>query len=379
MRLSSDSPLLTDRARAYAEKAALVGPTLPFEGADVLALGRDAVARMASAGLLRALVPQAHGGDGEVSSRVLCAIREELGSHSGLADSIFAVQGLGSYPMQLGGSDAMQAEFLPHAAAGSRVFGFALSEPEAGSDAAALRTTARRDGDSYVLDGVKRFISNAGLAHHYTVFARTGEGTRGVTAFLVDADAQGLTVGPQLPVIAPHPIAELHFAGCRVPAARRVGDEGAGLKLALGTLDLFRATVGAAAVGMARRALAEALAYVQKRQQFGGPLFDQQGVQFLLAESATELEASRLLVHHAATVKDGGARVTYEAAVAKLFATEAAQRIIDRSLQLHGGNGVLQGFAVERLYREVRALRIYEGASEVQKLVIARELQKATR
>jgi acyl-CoA dehydrogenase len=378
MRLTVDSPFLLPRHREWASRASAIAPSLPAEGDDVLALGRDAVKKMAGAGLLGLVVPSRHSGALEqVEALGLCAVREELAAHSGLADSIFAVQGLGTQPIVLGGSDAQREEFLPLAARGERVFAFALTEPEAGSDAAALSTTARREGDHYVLDGSKRFISNAGLADHYTVFARTGEGTRGISAFLVDANAPGLTVGPQMPVIAPHPIAELHFHHCVVPASRKLGEEGQGLKLALGTLDLFRSTVGAAAVGMARRALKEALAYTQKRVQFGAPLGELQGVQFLLAESAVELDAARLLVHHAASVKDGGSRVTYEAAVGKLFATEAAQRIIDRSLQLHGGNGVLMGFAVERLYREIRALRIYEGASEVQKLVIARELQKS--
>jgi acyl-CoA dehydrogenase len=377
VRLTVDSPLLQPRHLALARTAAACGPSLPVDGADIVAAGRRAVVELARAELFRALVPSEFGGVAPgVEALGLCAIREELGAASGLADSIFAVQGLGSHPVLLGGSAEQRQTFLPLAARGERIFGFALTEPEAGSDAAALQTVARRDGDDYLLEGTKRFISNAGLAHHYTVFARTSEGSKGISAFLVDADTPGLEVGPQLPVIAPHPIAEVRFAGCRVPSSRRLGAEGEGLKLALATLDLFRSTVGAAALGMARRAQAEALAYTARRKQFGAPLAELQGVQFLLAESAVELDAARLLVHHAAHVKDGGARVTYEAAVAKLFATEAAQRIIDRALQLHGGNGVLEGFAVERLYREVRALRIYEGASEVQKLVIARELRR---
>ena len=369
MRLSVASPLLEPSHLAWAEKAAAVGPTLPVESPDVLADGREAVARMAGAGLFRALE--------QVEARAICAIREELASFSGLADSVFAVQGLGSHPIVLGGSEALKAALLPRAASGESVFAFALTEPEAGSDAAALGTTATRSGETYVLRGHKRFISNAGIADHYTVFARTGAGPRGISAFVVDAGTPGFTVGEQTALLAPHPLAELHFEECVVPASRRLGAEGEGLKLALTTLDLFRSTVGAAAVGMGKRALAEALGHARTRVQFGAPLGELQGVQFLLAESATELDAARLLVHHAALVKDGGQRVTYEAAVAKLFATEAAQRIIDRCLQIFGGLGVTRGQAVERLYREVRALRIYEGASEVQKVVIARELARS--
>jgi acyl-CoA dehydrogenase len=368
MRLDSTSPFLKEPHLALARTAAELGPSLPTESPYVLADGKRAVQLMAEAGLYRALE--------QVQALSFCAIREELASFSGLADSVFAVQGLGSHPIALGGSDALKAELLPAAARGERVFAFALTEPEAGSDAANVRTAARRVGDTYVLDGRKRYISNAGIADHYTVFARTGDSDRRISAFVVDAGTPGFTVGPQTELLAPHPLAELSFEECAVPASRRLGDEGVGLKLALATLDLFRSTVGAAAVGMGRRALAEGLRHAQEREQFGAPLFDLQGVQFLLAESAVELDAARLLVHHAASVKDAGNRVTYEAAVAKLFATEAAQRSIDRSLQVHGGAGVVKGHAVERLYREIRALRIYEGASEVQKLVIARELAK---
>jgi acyl-CoA dehydrogenase len=306
--------------------------------------------------------------------RALCVLREEIAYRSAALDSIFAVQGLGSHPVHLAGTAAQKAELLPKVAKGSALFAFALSESHAGSDVAALSCAAARDGDSYVLRGGKRFISNAGIATHYTVFARTAPGPKGISAFVVPADAPGFKVTP-MSVMADHPIGELSFDVCRVPASARLGDEGAGMRLALGTLDVFRCTVGAAAVGMAQRALDEATAYAKSRMQFGAPLADLQGVQFLLAESATELDAARLLVHRAAATKDAGAeRVTYEAATAKLFATEAAQRIIDRSLQIHGGNGVVKGFAVERLYRDIRSLRIYEGASEVQKVVIARHL-----
>jgi acyl-CoA dehydrogenase len=324
------------------------------------------------------LVPAAYGGaSARVDVRTLCVLREEMASVNAAADSLFAVQGLGSHPIVLAGSEAQRAEFLPRVARGEVLFAFALTEPEAGSDVAALSTRAERDGDGYRLTGHKRFISNAGVATHYTVFARTGEGTRGISAFVVPADAPGLRVSTELKLMAEHPIGELHFEGCLVPASARLGEEGQGMKLALGTLDIFRSTVGAAAVGMARRAQEEALSYARARKQFGAPLAELPAVQALLADNAVELEAARLLVHKAAATKDAGAeRITYEAAVGKLFATEAAQRIVDRALQVHGGNGVVRGMAVERLYRDVRALRIYEGASEVQRLVIARELLK---
>jgi acyl-CoA dehydrogenase len=331
--------------------------------------------RLVQLDMCRHLVPASFGGASEaLDVRALCVLREEIAYRSAALDSIFAVQGLGSHPVLLAGTPAQKAELLPKVARGSALFAFALSESHAGSDVAALSCAAARDGDSYVLRGGKRFISNAGIATHYTVFARTAPGSKGISAFVVPADAPGLKVTP-LSLMADHPIGELSFDVCRVPASARLGDEGAGMRLALGTLDVFRCTVGAAAVGMAQRALDEATAYAKSRMQFGAPLADLQGVQFLLAESATELDAARLLVHRAAATKDAGAeRVTYEAATAKLFATEAAQRIIDRSLQIHGGNGVVKGFAVERLYRDIRSLRIYEGASEVQKVVIARHL-----
>jgi acyl-CoA dehydrogenase len=332
-------------------------------------------AQVAALGDYGYLVPASYGGVHErVDVRSICVLREELAYRSAAADSLFAVQGLGSHPLVLAGSETQRRELLTRVAEGSVLFAFALTEPEAGSDVAALSSRAVREGDGYTLEGKKRFISNAGVATHYTVFARTGEGTRGISAFVVPANTPGLAVAP-MQLMGEHPIGEVTFSNCHVRLDARVGDEGAGMKLALGTLDVFRSTVGAAAVGMARRALDEAIAYAKARKQFGAPLADLQAVQALLADSAVELEASRLLVHEAAAKKDGGAdRITYEAAIAKLFATEAAQRIIDRSLQIHGGNGVVKGAVVERLYRDVRSLRIYEGASEVQRLVIARHL-----
>ena len=289
MRLTFDSPLLEDRHREWGKRAAAIAPALPVEGDDVLALGRAAVAMLSGSGLFEAAVPEPHQ---SVEVRSLCAIREELAACSGLADSIFAVQGLGAQPVALGGSKELQAKLLPAAARGERVLAFALTEPDAGSDVASLSTYAQKKGDTYVLHGRKRFISNAGLADGYTVFARTSEGPKGISAFWVERESPGLTVGPQLPVIAPHPIAELELDGCEVPVAHRLGAEGDGMRLALATLDLFRTSVGAAAVGMARRALDEALGYATRRNQFGAPLAELQGVQFLLADSATELEAS---------------------------------------------------------------------------------------
>jgi acyl-CoA dehydrogenase len=333
------------------------------------------VCKVAGLGYYPYLVPAEFGGRlPKVDVRSVCVLREELAYRSAAADSVFAVQGLGSHPVLLAGSPEQKALLLPKVADGSALFAFALTEPDAGSDVAALATTARKDGEGWVIDGRKRFISNAGAATHYTVFARTGEGPRGLSAFLVPAKAPGFSF-TRMEVLGEHPIGELAFAGCRVGPESRVGADGAGMKLALSTLDVFRSTVGAAAVGMARRALDEAVLYAKTRRQFGAPLGDLPAVQALLADCAVELEASRLLVHLAAATKDGGQeRVTYEAAVAKLFATEAAQRIIDRCLQVHGGNGVVKGAPIERLYRDIRALRIYEGASEVQRLVIARHL-----
>lgn len=333
----------------------------------------EAVAQL---GFYPYLVPQPYGGaTPTVEAMSVCVLREELAFRNAAADSLFAVQGLGSHPVLLAGTEAQKQALLTKVAKGQALFAFALTEPEAGSDVAALSTRAVRTAEGWRLTGHKRFISNAGVATHYTVFARTAEGPKGLAAFVVPATAPGFRVARRMELLGEHPIGELELTDCVVPHDALLGDEGGGMKLALSTLDVFRSTVGAAAVGMARRALEEALTYVKARRQFGAPLAELSAVQALLADCAVELEASRLLVHMAATTKDQGqARVTYEAAVCKLFATEAAQRIIDRCLQVHGGNGVVKGFAVERLYRDVRALRIYEGASEVQRLVIARHL-----
>lgn len=345
---------------------------------DVDDLALQILRRLGEAQITRHAVP-APWGHGPIEVRSIGAIREALAWRMGLADFCFAMQGLGSHPIVLAGSEEQKARYLPGVATGELPAAFALTEPEAGSDAGALRCSARRVGDEWIVTGRKRFISNAPIFGVMSLFARTGEGSRGVSAFVVEPGTPGVRIEAQQP-IAPHPIGEVIFEEARLPKDALLGEEGIGFRLALATLDVFRPTVGAAALGMAQRAQDEAVAHVLGREQFGAPLADLHGVQFLLAESEVELEAARLLVHRAAYVKDGGAsRITREAAIAKLVATENAQRVIDRALQLHGGLGVMRGTAVERLYREIRALRIYEGASEVQKLLIARERLKAAR
>ncbi len=342
-----------------------------------------ALARLfAERGLLRACVPASEGGLAArdprgVDVRAVCLVREALGWSGGLADTVFAMQGLGSYPIALAGTDAQRGEYLPAVASGASLAAFAITEEEAGSDVASMSTRARRDGDHWVLDGAKTFISNAGIAGHYVVFANAdpGLGRRGITAFIVRPDDPGFVFAGEIPMMAEHPIGTIRFEGCRLPGDRLLGEVGHGFKIAMATLDAYRSTVGAAAVGMARRALDEALARVKSRRQFGRPLAEFQSTQAYLAEMATELDASRLLVYRAAWAKDRGApRVTLEASMGKMYATEAAQRVIDRALQLHGGSGVVRGSVVERLYREVRALRIYEGTTEIQRLVIAAQL-----
>lgn len=308
--------------------------------------------------------------------RSLCLTRETLARQSGLLDFVFAMQGLGSGPISLFGTPAQRARYLPAVAAGEKVAAFALSEPEAGSDAAALALTARTEGEHFVLDGEKTWISNGGIADFYVVFARTGEapGAKGVSAIIVDATAAGLEVAERIPLIAPHPLARLSFNDVRVPRENLVGKAGDGFKIAMATLDVFRSTVGAAALGMARRALDETLARVKGRQISGAPMGDLQMVQAMIADMALKIDAAALLIYRAAWAKDSGAaRVTREAAMAKLYATETAQEVIDAAVQLHGGWGVVRGHPIEALYRDIRALRIYEGASEVQKIIIARQ------
>lgn len=353
----------------------------PFEYQedDVDALSRRFVRVLGEGGWLRHCVPAAFGGARDrLDVRSLCLARETLARVSGLADFAFAMQGLGSGPISLFGSPEQKAAYLPPVARGERVAAFAISEPDAGSDVAALATTAHQDGGGWVLSGTKTWISNAGIADHYVVFARTGEptsGAKGLSAFIVDADAVGLTVSEKLKVIAPHPLGTLRLEECRVPASRLLGTPGEGFKIAMATLDVFRSTVGAAALGFARRALDEAVARSRSRTAFGQPLAQFQLTQQKLADMAIGVDASALLVYRAAWTRDCRAdRVTREAAMAKLFATEAAQQIVDAAVQIFGAHGVISGAAVERLYREVRTPRIYEGTSEIQRVIIAGQL-----
>lgn len=347
-------------------------------GASVDDTCRALVHSLGQAGWLRhAVGGTRYGGVGEaIDTRAICLLRETLARHCGLADFAFAMQGLGSGAISLFGTEEQKQAYLPRVAAGEAIAAFALSEPEAGSDVAALQCAARRDGDDYVLDGEKTWISNGGIADFYVVFARTGEqpGARGISAFIVDAGMAGFAIAERIDVIAPHPLARLRFDGCRVPVSRMIGAPGQGFKVAMATLDVFRTSVAAAALGFARRALDEALARAASRKMFGKTLADFQLTQAKLAQMATGVDAAALLTYRAAWLRDQGRRVTKEAAMAKLTATETAQQVIDSALQMFGGLGVVSGQPVESLYREIRALRIYEGASEVQQLIIAREL-----
>jgi acyl-CoA dehydrogenase len=365
-------PFLEPRHRAWAAELEAFAATPHPHGADVDAATIRLTRAMGEAGLLRVSVPQ----DGVLDVRALCLARDILARHDGLADFAFAMSGLGTGAITLFGNDALRDEFLPPARAGSALAAFALSEPEAGSDVAALATTAVRDGNAHWrLSGEKTWISNGGIAATYVVFARSGEaaGARGLSAFLVPANAEGLSVAERIEVAAPHPLARLRLDAVRVPDAYRLGAPGEGFKVAMATLDVFRATVGAAALGFARRALDLSVARATGRKLFGATLFDQQMTQSAIAETATDVDAAALLVYRAAWLKDSGTpRVTREASMAKYFATEAAQRAADRCVQLHGGLGVVSGSGPEVLWREVRALRVYEGASEIQKVVIAR-------
>ncbi len=346
--------------------------------ADADATCRRLVRALGEAGFLRYCVPKAFGGALEaLDSRSLVVARETLARHDGLADFAFAMQGLGSGAITLAGSPEQQAKVLPRVAAGEWIAAFALSEPEAGSDVGAMACEARDSGDHYLLNGEKTWISNGGIADVYCVFARTGEapGTRGISAFVVEAGTPGFEIAERIEVMAPHPLARLRFADCRLPKSALLGAPGEGFKLAMRTLDIFRASVAAAALGFARRALDEALAHAKQRRMFGQALADFQLTQASLGDMAAEIDAAALLTYRAAWLRDvQGQRTTREAAMAKMVATETAQRVIDRALQLHGGRGVQVGSAVESLYREIRALRIYEGATEVQRLIIGRDL-----
>jgi acyl-CoA dehydrogenase len=351
-------------------------------GADVDSACRSLVAQLGAAGWLRyAVGGRAYGGAFDaIDTRAICLVRETLARHGGLADFAFAMQGLGSGAIALFGTAAQRAQYLPAVAQGTAIAAFALSEPGAGSDVAALACTARLDGDAYVLDGEKTWISNGGIADFYIVFARTGEapGSRGISAFVVDAAAPGLTVAERIALMAPHPMARLRFDGCRIPAGARIGAAGQGFKIAMATLDVFRISVAGAALGFARRAMALALQHAMQRSLFGQALAGFQLTQAALAQMATGIDASALLTYRAAWQRDtAGGRGARAAAMAKLHATETAQQVIDAALQLFGAQGVVSGAPLETLYREIRALRIYEGASEVQQLIIARELLAA--
>jgi len=347
-------------------------------GTDVDEECRTLVRQLGAAGWLRHAVAGPHGAGPTIDTRGICLLRETLARHSGLADFAFAMQGLGSGAISLQGTEAQKAHYLPRVARGEAIAAFALSEPQAGSDVAAMQCAAHVEDGHAVLNGEKTWISNGGIADFYVVFARTGEapGSRGISAFIVDADTSGLEIAERIEVIAPHPLARLRFTNCRVPLTQRIGEPGEGFKVAMRTLDVFRTSVAAAALGFARRALDEALARACQRHLFNQPLADFQLTQAKLAQMATTIDSAALLVYRAAWQRDQGQGVTREAAMAKLAATEGAQQVIDAAVQIFGGLGVTSGHPVETLYREIRALRIYEGASEVQQLIIARELIK---
>ncbi len=349
------------------------------EGLDALA--RELVKRLAAGGWLQYSVPAPWGGKYEtLDVRALCLMRETLAQYSGMADFSFVMQGLGSGPISLFGSEEIRSKYLPEVATGKRIAAFALSEIDSGSDVAAMTTNARLDGDHYILNGAKTLISNGGLADQYVVFCRTEDapGAKGLSALVVDADLPGFEVTERFDVIAPHPLGRLQFTDCRVPAVNLLGNPSDGFKIAMSSLDVFRSTVGAAALGFARRAHDEAMAQAQRRISFGKPIADYQLIQEKLADGALKIDVAALLVYRSAWTKDTqGGRVTREAAMAKLYATEMAQEVIDQAVQIWGGMGVVVGSTVERLYREIRALRIYEGTSEIQKLIIAGEALSA--
>jgi acyl-CoA dehydrogenase len=361
--------------RSWVEKNLLAGE---IDNSNIEQEALRLVRHLGREGFLRYVTPKSFGGVREsVQARDLSILREELARGSSLADTMFAMQALGSSPINLAGSDQQKARYLPPIASGEAIAAFALTEPQAGSDVSSMETRAIKRGDEYRITGVKCFISNAGLAQTYVVFALTDPEKRakGVSAFVVEADTPGLVLKEKTQLISPHPIGTIAFEECSVSEIQLLGREGEGMKIALTTLDRLRPTVGAAAVGLAQRALEEAIRYSQSRIQFGQALAKFQGTQFKLADMATELEASRLLVYQAAWIIDQGQdNLRQKSSMAKLFATEAAQRIVDQALQIHGGLGVISGSTVERLYRDVRALRIYEGTSEIQKLIIARTL-----
>jgi acyl-CoA dehydrogenase len=376
-----DWPFFDDSHRALAGRLdafAATGALTHVDHADTDRACRALVGALGEAGLLDAATGA--GGTSPIDSRAVCLTRETLAWHDGLADFAFAMQGLGTGAIGLAGLEELRSRVLPKARSGEWIAAFALSEKDAGSDVAAMTCAARRDGDDYILDGEKTWISNGGIADVYTVFARTGEapGTRGISAFVVFADDPGFSIAERIDVIAPHPLATIRFEECRIPASRLLGAPAEGFKIAMRTLDIFRASVAAAALGFARRALDEALAHAKARPMFGNHLSDLQLTQAAFGDMAAEIDAAALLTYRAAWRRDvQGLPTTKEAAMAKMVATENAQKVIDRAVQMFGGRGVRVGEITESLYREIRALRIYEGATEVQKLIIARELLKA--
>jgi acyl-CoA dehydrogenase len=378
-----DWPFFGESHRAFAgalDRFVASGAIATIDHEDVDKSCRDFVRALGEAGLLDVAVVSPDGDASAIDSRSVCLARETLAYHDGLADFAFAMQGLGSGAVAIAGSDAQRGLVLPKVRGGEWLAAFALSEKDAGSDVAAMACSALADGNGYRLDGVKTWISNGGIADVYAVFARTGEalGARGISAFLIFPDDPGFSIAERIDVMAPHPLATLRFEGCRLPADRRLGAPGEGFKIAMRTLDIFRASVAAAALGFARRAFDEALAHAKSRKMFGATLADLQLTQAALGEMAAEIDAAALLTYRAAWRRDVRTLpTTAEAAMAKMTATETAQRVIDRALQMFGGRGVRRGEIVESLYREIRALRIYEGATEVQKLIVARELIKS--
>jgi acyl-CoA dehydrogenase len=373
-----DWPFFQDRHRALADslEAWAAANIAHGDHGDVDAACRELVAKLGEGGWLTHSAVDPENAESGLDVRSLCIIRETLARHDGLADFSFAMQGLGTGAISLFGTVEQKREWLTKTRAGKALSAFALSEPKSGSDVANLDLAAHEDGDFYVLDGEKTWISNGGIADIYTVFARTGEapGAKGISAFIVPADTPGLSVAERLEVIAPHPLARLSFQNCRVPKSAMLGKPGEGFRIAMSVLDVFRSTVAAAALGFARCALDESVSRATSRELFGAPLSELQMVQGHIADMALDIDAAALLVYRAAWLKDSGAaRVSREAAMAKLYATDHAQSVIDKAVQIHGGDGVRKGSIVESLYREIRALRIYEGASDVQKVIIARQ------
>lgn len=367
-----DDQELRDRVRAVAQtQLAPLAPTADESDG----LTPEVTAALSEAGLFRYVVPEAYGGTGIRATNV-CIIREELGRVSTQADTTFAMQGIGSYGISIAGSEKQKRKYLPKVAAGEHLATFALTESEAGSDVASIQATARLDGDSYVINGQKKFISQSGHASFYLVFCKTdpAAGARGISVLIVEAGTPGFDTSESIGVMGPHALGAPRFSDCRVPSSNLIGEPGQGIKIAFATLDMFRATVGAFVLGLAQTAFHAAIRYAKERRAFGQTLADFQSVQFKLADMQTEIEAARYLVYHAAWLKDQGQPVTAAASMAKLYATEMAQRVVDEALQIHGGTGLIRGSLIERLYRAVRQPRIYEGASEIQKLTIARHI-----